>query len=170
MKAAHMPVLGIALASLGFVPLTHAGGNITPPDSAFSNGVPFARMKTLDQLEPRSPIFRLPHVIDTPGSYYLTGSLNMEEFPGSNGITIACGDVRVDLNGFSLYGGSNSMHAIRDNSSASGEVYNVSVYNGAIIGWGGWGMNCPSMGESEITRVKFYENGAGGGRSWGTRF
>src|SRR5215813_4957107 len=58
--------------------------------------------KTLDQVEPRTPISSLPFTINQPGSYYLTG--NLTGAPGANGINISASDVTLDLGGFALIG------------------------------------------------------------------
>ena len=57
------------------------GGALTPP------GAPASTMKTLDQVEPRTPVnvTTVPgdasyhHITTTPGSYYLTGNLNVKQ-------------------------------------------------------------------------------------------
>lgn len=43
-------------------------GSLTPP------GAPAPTMRTLDQVEPRTPISALPYVISKSGSYYVTGA------------------------------------------------------------------------------------------------
>ena len=44
----------------------HAQGGLTPP------GAPAPTMKSLAQIEPRTPISSVPFTISTAGSYYLT--------------------------------------------------------------------------------------------------
>ena len=72
-------------------PLTPSG----PPSDAST------AMKSLDQVEPRTPIGSLPFTISAPGSYYLTKNL---EFTATTGdaITIAADRVTLDLKGFTL--------------------------------------------------------------------
>ncbi len=55
-----------------------AQGPLTPP------GAPAPTMKTLDQVEVRTPITNLPYTITQPGSYYLIANLT-----GTAVITIA---------------------------------------------------------------------------------
>src|ERR1051325_5982475 len=74
-----------------------AQGNLAPP------GAPAPTMKSLAQIEPRTPISSLPFSITQPGSYYLSGNLT-----GTTGITIAASGVTLDLNGFELVGGAGS--------------------------------------------------------------
>jgi hypothetical protein len=65
---------GICLAAALSLTLVAAGtifaqGPLTPP------GAPAPTMKTLVQVEPRTPVSSLPFSITEPGSYYLTTSL-----------------------------------------------------------------------------------------------
>src|SRR5579883_474024 len=76
--------------------LMFAQGSLTPP------GAPAPTMKTLSQIEPRTPISSLPFTIYIPGSYYLT--TNLTGVSNSDGITISTGNVTLDLNGFTLQG------------------------------------------------------------------
>jgi hypothetical protein len=120
----------LALASVG---VAFGEGSLTPPASALRDGVPVATMKTMDDVEPRTAISSLPYAITNPGSFYLTSSLQ-----GTNGLFIGCDDVTVDLRGFSLSGDTNyPTHAIE---TASEDVLNVTICNGTIGDWGGWGI------------------------------
>jgi hypothetical protein len=82
--------------------LTLAQGDLNPPP-----GGPTATMKALDQLEAHTPIPKTsgspiagPHfIISQPGSYYLTGNV---EVASGDGIVISADAVTLDLNGFSL--------------------------------------------------------------------
>lgn len=85
-----------------------AQGSLTPPP-----GTPAPTMKTLDQVEPRTPISSIPYTISTPGSYYLTGNLTS----GAAGISIDADDVTLDLNGFEI------------SFSPGAGVYGVSIVN-----------------------------------------
>ena len=55
---------------------TVSAGPLTPP------GPPAPTSKTLNEIEPRTPINSLPFVIEEPGSYYLTR--NLIGSPGQN--------------------------------------------------------------------------------------
>jgi len=133
-------------------------GSLNPPDDAFSDGKPIATMKTLNHVEPRMPIYELPYVITNSGSYYLSDSLDGK--PGRNGITIAAHDVRLDLNGFSIWGTNGSHHGI----FVSNNIHNVTVRNGVAGEWGRWGLFAPAAHNTEVCGVQFYENVAGGMR------
>src|ERR1035437_719375 len=70
-----------------------AQGSLTPP------GAPAPTMKTLTQIEPRTPISSAPFTITAPGSYYLTTNLTVTS---GDAITIAANGVTLDLNGFTI--------------------------------------------------------------------
>jgi hypothetical protein len=71
-------------------------GSLTPP------GAPAPTMKTLQQVEPRTPISSLPCAISNSGSYYLTTNLFGSD--GQDGIIVSANNVTLDLNGFVLDG------------------------------------------------------------------
>src|ERR1700753_1472427 len=74
-----------------------AQGNLTPP------GAPGATMKSLDQIEARTPISSTSFVISAPGSYYLTTNLTMTgDEKNTNAISITVSGVTLDLNGFTI--------------------------------------------------------------------
>ena len=103
-------------------------------------------MKTLEQLEPRTPIdaahtpgnFLAQYIITQPGSYYLTG--NVAGVSGKRGIQIQTGNLTIDLNGFTLQGVSGALQGIYFPS----DVTNVVIRNGIIVGWTG-GINRPGF-------------------------
>ncbi|MEK7950750.1 hypothetical protein [Luteolibacter soli] len=111
----------------------HAQGPLTPPP-----GAPAPLMKSLDQVEARTPLVAGQAgvtidanggiTISQSGSYYLTGNLTLTT-PGVNGITISTSHVTLDLNGFTL-----------TNVTGSGgnavliTAGNVTVRNGMIRG------------------------------------
>jgi len=103
----------------------HAGGPLDPP------GAPGVTMKSLSEVEPRTPISSLPYTIAQPGSYYLTGNLSVSS--AIDGITVQANDVTIDLNGFDLNG--NGVGANGITQGASPPLRNWRVYNGSIVGW-----------------------------------
>ena len=125
MKRKLFQVLTLALLSILNVQLStcFAQGSLTPP------GAPAPTMKTLAQIEPRTPISSAPFTISAPGSYYLTTNLTVS---GGDAITVAADEVTLDLNGFAI-----SSTAASPNGTGillSGGRVNVAIYNGSIRG------------------------------------
>ena len=148
----HRPVFAFAFA-LAFV-ISHssfvvAQGSLTPP------GAPAPTMKTLDQLEPRTPISSLPVTVGS-GSYYLTG--NLTGGSAQNGITVSQNAVTIDLNGFELVGVAGSAAGIFIN----GNVSNVTIRNGTIRNWGGRSIDGSGNLHVRVENVRVISNGGDG--------
>ncbi len=107
-----------------------AQGALTPPA-----GAPAPVMKSLDQIEARTPVNTLAgdatasHIITLPGSYYLTSAINGNS--GKSGIRIEADNVTLDLNGFTLEAAGGSLAGIQINLS-SGQV---NIRNGQLRFW-----------------------------------
>lgn len=100
-----------------------AQGSLTPP------GAPAPTMKSLDQIEARTPISSAPFTISNPGSYYLTTNVNVTT---GNAIIIAADNVTLNLNGFTISSTAPSATgtAILLNSS----LHDITIANGHIRG------------------------------------
>ena len=122
-----IPALVLLLSAL-HPPLSTvlAQGPLAPP------GGPAPTMKTLDQVEARTPIAggTSTRSINASGSYYLTGNINISD--GSNAIVIAADNVTLDLNGFAIVSTSNS--AAGAGVLITGERRSVAITNGNISG------------------------------------
>ena len=103
--------------------LVLAQGSLTPP------GAPAPTMKTLDQIEARTPISVAPFTISQSGSYYLTRNLNVTN---GDAITIAANGVTLDLNGFIISSTANP--AGGTGVLLGSAVKNVTILNGHIAG------------------------------------
>jgi parallel beta-helix repeat protein len=128
-----------------------AQGSLTPP------GAPGATMKTLDQIEARTPVSGSTNITQS-GSYYLTGNVT------DGGISISANDVTLDLRGFSLVG-SGSGNGI----TISSGMQNVVVRNGTVKGFsagvvvvGAIGFRVEDVMVSDNASHGIYLNGASG--------
>lgn len=124
----------ILAGSLTIANVLAQGGSLTPPSGAIGK-----EYKTLDEIEPRTPIvdgasgvaavgdgFK----ITSPGSYYLVDDI---EVSSSSGINISASNVTVDLNGFTI-------RSTASSAAGSGVVVpttsysNIYIKNGTIAG------------------------------------
>jgi hypothetical protein len=102
-----------------------AQGTLTPP------GAPAPTMKSLDQIEPRTPISSVPYTITNPGSYYLTTNLTTTV---SNAIVIATNGVTLDLSGFTI---SSTVANAASGGTAillGSGISDITICNGHILG------------------------------------
>jgi hypothetical protein len=116
-----------------------AQGSLTPP------GQPAPMMKTLDQIEPRTPIASVPFVITNPGSYYLVSNLDLAQ--NTDAITIATNGVTFDLKGFTI--GTSFSSGIANGILLNGGNSVITILNGHILGSntaGPTGGSSPSFG------------------------
>ena len=88
-------------------------------------GSPAPTMKSLDQIEPRTPIHELPFMITESGSYVVTGNLAS----ASHGILVAASGVTIDLNGHTLSGSGSDAGILTDTNAM------LVVRNGTIEGF-----------------------------------
>ncbi|MHC4244226.1 MAG: right-handed parallel beta-helix repeat-containing protein [Planctomycetota bacterium] len=113
----------LALAGVVAISLTAGGENLelyAPAEPA---------KKLLDEIEPRTPIFKLPYTISAAGSYYLVKNLTSD----TNGIVVDANNVTIDLAGFRIIGpGSGINYGIYMNG-----LRNVEIRNGTVQGFTG---------------------------------
>ena len=102
-----------------------AQGNIVPTTAP---NVPI--MKTLTQVEPRTPINQasLPFTINASGSYYVTENLSVAS---GNAITINASGVTLDLTGFTIT--STSATAAGSAVLLNSALHDISILNGHIV-------------------------------------
>lgn len=123
-----------------------AQGSLTPPSA------PAPTMKTLAQIEPRTPISTAPFTISTAGSYYLT--TNLTGTAGQSGVIISASDVTLDLNGFALVGGVSSLNGVSIGSART----NITIRNGSIRGWGSYGIDAGFIVNSRLMDLNVSAN------------
>lgn len=124
MKSIFKFAMAILVFSILIIQLstTFAQGDLTPP------GPPEPLMKSLAQVEPRTPISE-PLTITLPGSYYLVTDLTVAS---GDAIVIAADGVTLDLNGFTIHSSATTpegrgIHLMDDRR-------NISILNGFIEG------------------------------------
>jgi parallel beta-helix repeat protein len=138
MKLRYYSVFAIVCLLAGSGVDLFAQGSLTPP------GPPAPTMKSLDQVEARTPIDAThtppsganassdDFTITAPGSYYLTGNLQLTQL---NGIEVTAPNVTIDLNGFALsgsrHGGLGSGILIQSTSPAASYM----VKHGSVTGF-----------------------------------
>jgi parallel beta-helix repeat protein len=126
-----MKTLAISIQALVLTAGAASAGDLTPPP-----GAPTSTFKTLQQVEPRTPIQSVAgsglvmHNITQPGSYYLTGNLVVGA--GGVGIQVSADNVTIDLNGFTISGVGASMGI---NVPATRRY--LTVKNGVVRDFGG---------------------------------
>ena len=133
-------VAGLPFVALVLAPRLRAQGVLTPP------GAPAPTMKTLDQIEPRTPInaTNTPGDADSlfritqPGSYFFTG--NITGVTGKHGIEVAASNVTIDMHGFELVGVPGSLSGFDLNNDAIGGLVGIAIFNGTIRNWGNDGI------------------------------
>lgn len=118
-------------------------------------GSQVTRMKTLNQIEPRSVISSIPFTITNSGSYYLTQNLT-GDVTTTNGIIIAVGDVTLDLGGFVISGTTNGSYGI---SLAGSSYRNITIRNGVVRGWGQAGLYLQDGVSCRLSDITAVSNG-----------
>ncbi|MEW5736726.1 MAG: right-handed parallel beta-helix repeat-containing protein [Thermodesulfobacteriota bacterium] len=98
MSTRNIAKVGVVVSALVLclLPAYTLAGSLNPP------GPPTPTMKTLDQVEARTPISQadIPLIISARGSFYLTGNITAAQ----TAITITADSVTIDLNGFAITG------------------------------------------------------------------
>ena len=137
-----------------------AQGPLTPPDEAFTNGIPVAHMKTLNQVEPRRRIDSLPFTVTNSGSYFITENLTAVQ-KTAHGIIVMTNDVQIDLNGFALLGEESQGYSDGAAVWIDNQRYNVTVRNGVIRNWRQGGIYGSGTYDGRVEKIIGYSNGGG---------
>lgn len=114
------------------------------------------KMRTMNELEPRTIIESLPYTITNAGNFVIVKDLR--GLVNSNGITINASDVSLDLNGFGLVGVAGSQSGIY----MSGVRDRISIRNGNIRNWGESGIEGAAVRNSQVSDLTICTNGYSG--------
>jgi len=141
--------LPLMVAIFAFANVAVFAGDLEPTNP------PGSTMKTLDQVEPRTPISALPYTITSSGSYYLVSDLNSS----TDGIIVNADYVTIDLMGYSIIGsGSGSYSGVTMSGRKS-----VEIRNGVIRNFGSHGIYEAGTGISHrIINIRVSGNGGSG--------
>ena len=136
-------------------------GSLTPPP-----GAPAPTMKSLDQVEPRTPITSVPLFITQSGSYYLTKSF-VQNFTVLDALTIQADNVTVDFCGFTIQqtGATAAIAGVRIGAtSINTPLRNAVIRNGTIAGFAAPGIL--SLGGRNCLLENLHVTGCAGGISF----
>ncbi len=125
-----------------------AQGPLTPP------GAPAPTMKTLQQVEPRTPITNIPITISVPGSYYLTD--HVFYFGTGAAIRVASSEVDIDLNGFTLAGLPTVTESLISQTFPS-TLHSISIRNGKLRDVD-TPINFPNASQVRVEKVSIYNS------------
>jgi hypothetical protein len=104
-------------------------GDVNPPPGPVAG-----TMKTLDEVEPRTPLFQadVPITITEPGSYYLTENLVNLAAESMSVVRIDADNVSLDLNGFTIDANETSLAIFTRGVSVAFGRQHATIRNGHI--------------------------------------
>jgi len=165
----RLPKCALTLCAAALLLVTAAparSGDLNPPAGPPGDTYPTLGFKTLQQVEPRTPVDKLPgsatavYEIIESGSYYLTANVVGES--GKHGIAISADNVTLDLNGFALLGTFDALAGVYVTDPGFDVRRNIAVVNGSARDWGWAGVDLGWASTSRVERVRSsYNSGAG---------
>lgn len=149
----HSNKIPAGLVLVGLILLISAG-----PVQAVDGVIEINQSRALAGISGTSDTPGFPVTLDQPGSYRLTGNLEVSD-PDTVAIEVTVNHVTVDLNGFAILG-PGSGTGLGDGVQATLAVDYVVVKNGMVKGVGGHGVSLRSF--SRVERVHAISNGFDG--------
>jgi hypothetical protein len=133
-------------------------GDLNPPAGAVGE-----TMKTLDEVEPRTPISQadIPFQILKDGSYYLTESVRVANPGDAFVIRVGVDNVTLDLRGFTIFGATGGAQANYGILIEQG-VENVTIRDGDIVTCGLAGLYAGETTDVRVLRVTSSDHGGYG--------
>jgi parallel beta-helix repeat protein len=133
-----------------------AQGSLAP------TGAPAPTMKSLSQVEPRTPVSQanVPFSINAPGSYFLTENLGAT-VNGQIGIVVNVPDVTLDLSGFRI--GNSEVATFAHGIFIAANSRAVQIRNGVISGCSSNGIGTATgVGGCQFSDLRLTGNGGDG--------
>jgi hypothetical protein len=103
----------------------------------------------------------VPYTINSPGLYCLSKNLTYAATTG-NAITVAVGDVTLDLNGFCLTGPGKTSGPSNYGISIGTSINNVEIRNGSVKGFGYYGIFAAYCIGIRVIGLRVSDNGGAG--------
>src|SRR4030042_3894095 len=156
MRNTKAKVLASVLALIGILGFSifAIAGSLEP------SAPPGPTRKTLDEVEPGTPVSSAPYTISESGYYYLAANVQVSSSL-FHGITIWADNVTLDLKGFALIGeGTAGKHGV----IVEGPYKNIKICNGTVRNCGGNGIEANTATNSQLEKLRVTDNGAIGVR------
>ncbi|MGD9781243.1 MAG: NosD domain-containing protein [Kiritimatiellia bacterium] len=153
MNAIRCVAWAMAIGTGLAIPKAGAQGSLAP------SGAPGPTMKTLAQIEPRTPITNVPYSITQPGSYYLAANVTS----ATDGVTIRTNGVVLDLMGFAITGDRSSGGdvGVYVQGTNVAPIHDVVVRNGVLRNFG-YGIRADHCQGGRFERLAIASNAYGG--------
>ncbi len=122
---------------------------------------PASTMKTLEEVEPRTPISQsdVPKTISAPGSYYLTENLMPVGLGTPHVIEIGTHNITLDLRGFTITGSNFETVSADDGIVVTQtNAKNIVIKNGVVRDCQDDGVDAVEAHNSQILNIRSYNN------------